>query len=162
MAKTIMSFKNKLRNRIRKLDDPPRSLVLKIVLEEINRFGNLQSSIITDDGGLIISENLHPLSKRDHLSAASALSYVLSERIADYLGVGTVRTSQYITKDNQIWIKTIHIQKSDRRFVLMVIKSNTIYSTMTKSVKKILGKVDPDVESILEIASDWIIRLFKD
>lgn len=142
----------------KKLSEPniSRSKALSIILIELKKKGNFLSCVLTDNNGLLMAEELHPQDNRDNLSASSALITDTTEKIADYLGVGVVGLSYFVTQTNMIWMKSIYLPDCQDTLILFAIKENSLLVKLPKSTLKLLGKEKVFIPSLLEVASKYI------
>lgn len=133
-----------------------RSTALSIILIELKKRGKFLSCVITDNNGLLMAEELHPQDNREHFSATSGLITDTAEKLSDYLGVGGVDLSYFVTQTNMIWMKSIFLPTCNDRFILLAVKRNSLLSKMPKATLKLLGKEKVFIPLLLEVASKYI------
>ncbi len=155
MSKPETKFEKTLH---KKLSSPnmSRSLALSIILAELKRKGNFLSCVVTDNNGLIMAEDLHPQDNRDNFSASSAIIKDSTEKISDYLGIGSVGLSYFVTQTNMIWMKSIYLPDCNDTLILFAVKENNLLVKMPKAILKLLGKEEIFIPVLLEIASNFI------
>jgi len=155
MGKPEAVFDKKL-SKLLKSPNISRSKALTIILAELKKIGNFLSCVVTDNNGLIMAEDLHPQDNRDNLSASSAIVKDSTEKISDYLGIGSVGLSYFVTKTNMIWMKSIYLPDCDDTLILFAVKENNLLIKMPKAILKLLGKEKVFIPLLLEIASKYI------
>ena len=133
-----------------------RSTALSIILSELKKKGSFQSCVITDNSGLLMAEEMHPQDNRDNFSATSGLITDTAEKLSDYLSVGGVDLSYFVTQTNMIWMKSIYLPGCNDRFILLAVKRNSLLSKLPKATLKLLGKEKVFIPSLLEVASKYI------
>ncbi|NHK30237.1 MAG: roadblock/LC7 domain-containing protein [Asgard group archaeon] len=141
---------------------PARSQALSLVVSELRRKGHLVSCILTDNNGLIIAEAVHPRDSKENLSALVALIDNASEKIDSYLNVGPVKLSFFITNNNLVFVKPIHLSSNDEQYNLLAIQKKNILQSLPKITLKLLGKQENNIVELMLIASKWISRICKD
>jgi predicted regulator of Ras-like GTPase activity (Roadblock/LC7/MglB family) len=142
----------------KKLSEPniSRSKALTIILAELKKKGNFLSCVLTDNNGLLMAEDLHPQDNRDNFSASSALITDTTEKITDYLGVGSIGLSYFVSQTNMIWMKSIFLPDCGETFILFVVKENSLLVKLPKATLKLLGKEKIFVPLLLDIAAKYI------
>jgi len=144
---------NKLLNRSLNLtSNITRSQALSIVVNELRRNGNLVSCILTDNNGLIMAEAVHPRDSKENLSALVALIDNAGEKINSYLNVGPVKLSFFITNNNLVFVKPIHLIFCNEQYNLLAIQKRTILQSLPKTILKLLGKQEDNIVELMLIA----------
>ncbi len=133
-----------------------RSTALSIILLELKKKSNFLSCVLTDNNGLLMAEDLHPQDNRDNFSASSGLITDTAEKLSDYLGIGGIDLSYFVTQTNIIWMKSIFLPDCNDRLILLAVKRNSLLSKLPKSTLKLLGKEKVFIPLLLEIASKYI------
>ncbi|MCK5047520.1 MAG: hypothetical protein KAJ76_08930 [Candidatus Heimdallarchaeota archaeon] len=133
-----------------------RSAALSFILLELKKKGNFLSCVLTDNNGLLMAEDLHPQDNRDNFSASSGLITDTAEKLSDYLGVGGVDLSYFVTQTNMIWMKSIYLPDCGDKLILLAVKRNSILSKLPKATLKLLGKEKVFIPLLLEVASKYI------
>ena len=134
------------------------SKALGIIITELRKSGGLVSCIITDENGLIMAEAIHPRDDKENLSATTAMIINSSEKISDYLKIGTIGYCLFLANDTKIWLKAIDLPKCNDRFLLLAVKRNTYLENLHKSTLKSLGKTKVIIPALLDAASYWISK----
>ena len=110
----------------------------------------------------IMAEAIHKQDVKENLSATSALIDDTSERISDYLKIGKIGLSYFVSKNVMVWMLPIMPPKCDDRYMLLVTKAITILTGMPKSALKLLGKEEIFVPELLKISSKWVAKVCKE
>ncbi|MFW9924743.1 MAG: hypothetical protein ACFFDW_15790 [Candidatus Thorarchaeota archaeon] len=155
-------LKNKIENRLKSLKNCSRSQTLNIVIEELKRIGQFRSCIIADENGLFLAENIHKQSNKEDLSAASAIGGEFIERFQDYLKMGNISFSYYVTSSSHIWIKRIFLPHSKETLILFITKDRRIADRLSSSTLKLLKKNTLHLPSLFDTATEFIIKACKD
>jgi predicted regulator of Ras-like GTPase activity (Roadblock/LC7/MglB family) len=151
---------NKLLNK--KLKNLARSQSLSLIVKELRRKGSLVSCILTDNNGLIIAEAVHPRDSKENLSALVALIDNAGEKVDSYLNVGPVKLSFFITNNNLVFVKPIHLVSNNEQYNLLAIQKKTILQSLPKVTLKLLGKHENNIVELMLVASKWICKICKD
>lgn len=154
---------NKLLNKQQTLKaGMARSQALSFVVNELRRNGHLVSCILTDNNGLIVAEAVHPRDSKENLSALVALIDNAGEKIDNYLNVGPVKLSFFITNNNLVFVKPIHLPYCNEQYNLLAIQKKTILQSLSKTTLKLLGKHENNIVELMLIATKWISKICKD
>ncbi len=162
MANRSKALKKTLQKDLKNLEDLSVSKALNIIVQQLKKKGNFNSCVLTDNNGLIMAEAIHKQENRDNLSATSALIDDTSERISDYIKIGKINYSYFVSKNVMVWMLPIELPNCDARYILLATKSITILTGMPKSILKLLGKEEIKIPELLLISSKWIAKACKE
>ena len=139
-----------------------RSQMLSIIVEELTNVAKLRSCVITDENGMLMADSIHPLAEKDNISAVSALSGEFSERVSDYLKIGTLNYAYFESGNTKVWTKVIKMPHIKEQYVLMGTKDNTLLEKLGKADAEKLHKRKILVAALFHIAADWILTACKE
>ncbi len=162
MANRSKALKKSLQKDLKNLEDISVSKALNIIVQHLKKKGNFNSCVLTDNNGLIMAESIHKQENRDNLSATSALIDDTSERISDYIKIGKINLSYFVSKNVMVWMLPIELPNCDDRYILLATKGITILTGMPKSILKLLGKEEINIHALLLISSKWIAKVCKE
>ncbi|MHA1210955.1 MAG: hypothetical protein ACTSSH_00705 [Candidatus Heimdallarchaeota archaeon] len=154
-----MKLLNKTLQRKLSKPDITRSRSLNIILTELKKKGSLKTCILTDSSGLVLAQVLARGDNVENLSASTGLIQNNAERMADYLGTGTIALSYFVSKDVMIWVTPFTVAATGDNLILLVSKQNSILEKMSKSTLKLLGKQKTNVYPLIEIAIKWLTEI---
>ena len=162
MTRSSKALEKSLQKNLKNFENLSVSKSLSIILNHLKKRGNFSSCILTDSNGLIMAEAIHKQDVKENLSATSALIDDTSERISDYLKIGKIGLSYFVSKNVMVWMLPIMPPKCDDRYMLLVTKAITILTGMPKSALKLLGKEEIFVPELLKISSKWVAKVCKE
>ena len=161
MPKTS-KLSEQIEKRLEKNTNCSRSQMLAIIAEELTKVAKLRSCVITDENGLLMAECIHPLAEKDNISAVSALSGEFSERVSDYLKIGTLSYAYFESGNTKVWSKVIKMPNTSEQYVLFGTKDNTLLEKLNKKDAELLHKRKIIVAALFQIAAEWILSACRD
>ncbi|NHJ49960.1 MAG: hypothetical protein FK733_19365 [Asgard group archaeon] len=158
----VKQFNKTLQKRVSKKTKISRSDALNVIVKELRRAGKLVSCVLTDNNGFIIAEAAHPRDDRENLSALVGFIDNAGEKIDDYLSVGTIKLSCFITNNVTVLVQPIILPSSKEQYNLLAIQKKNVLENFPKSTLNLLGKDKNKLILLMDIASKWIQKLCKD
>lgn len=141
--------------------DIPPSKALSIIVTELKKAGKFRSCLIVDENGLTIADAINIQANKEDLSASIALGGEFIERFQEYLKMGAITLSTYETSSSRIWLKRIVLPHTNETFILFASKDKSWLDKLGKSSLELLRKQQIYYNSLIDVASQWILVVSK-